>query len=293
MFPVFKKGDKRCVENYRGITSLCSSSKLLEIIICDYLMFKCRNYISFEQHGFVSGRSVTKNLMEFVTSCFNSVSKGFQVDAVYTDLKAAFDRIDHDTALQKFSKLGFSERFCCWFESYLKGRILQVKLGSNFSEEFSNGSGVPQGSNLGPAAFSLFYNDVTILFRGNCKLVYADDFKLFVSVESLADCYVLQSHIAAFAEWCRRNKLTLSVQKCNIISFHHKTSREVFNFEYSISGQVLDRVNSIKDLGVWLDSKLTFRQHQTSVIEKANRQLGFMFKIAREFDDPFCLRSLY
>ena len=31
MFPVFKKGDKLNVENYRGITSLCACSKVLEL----------------------------------------------------------------------------------------------------------------------------------------------------------------------------------------------------------------------------------------------------------------------
>ena len=42
-----------------------------------------------------------------------------------------------------------------------------------------------------------------------------------------------------------------------------------------------------------MDSKLTFRNHQAAVIDKSNRQLGFMFKIANEFDDPLCLRSLF
>lgn len=293
MFPVFKKGEKRRVENYRGITSLCSCSKVLELIMCDYLMFNCRNYITFEQHGFVAGRSVTTNLMEFVTTCFNSMSEGLQVDAVYTDLKAAFDRIDHDIALMKFAKLGFSSRICSWLESYLKGRRLQVKIGSSLSVEFSNWSGVPQGSNLGPIGFALFYNDAGLSLHGNCKLIYADDLKLFTTIESLADCYVLQSHIDAFAEWCRLNRMTLSIEKCMVISFHRKTKRHVFTFDYTLLNQPIQRVDCVKDLGALLDFNLTFRQQQASVIEKANRQLGFMFRATREFDDPACLRTLY
>ena len=87
--------------------------------------------------------------------------------------------------------------------------------------------------------------------------------------------------------------MTLSVDKCVVISFHRKVSREVFNFNYSINGHMLERVYQVKDLGIILDTKLTFRNHQYEINDKANRQLGFMLKIAKEFDDPLCRRSLY
>ena len=81
----------------------------------------------------------------------------------------------------------------------------------SFSNEFTNCSGVPQGSNLGPILFALFFNDVTSLFPGNCKLVYADDLKLFVVVESLANCFALQARLDKFSERCINNHMTLSV----------------------------------------------------------------------------------
>ncbi|XP_055604294.1 uncharacterized protein LOC129752545 [Uranotaenia lowii] len=55
----------------------------------------------------------------------------------------------------------------------------------------------------------------------------------------------------------------------------------------------LDRVFEVDDLGVILDAQLTFDSQRTSVIRKANRQLGFISKVAREFRDPLCLKSLY
>ena len=126
-----------------------------------------------------------------------------------------------------------------------------------------------------------------------CKLSYADDFKIFAAIDNLADCYGLQTRLNKFSDWCVTNRLELSVEKCTTISFHRKTSREVFTFDYSFGNHILERLNVVKDLGVLLDSKLSFRQHQSAVVDKANRQLGFMFRMAREFDDPLCLRSLY
>ncbi|XP_055632829.1 uncharacterized protein LOC129773254 [Toxorhynchites rutilus septentrionalis] len=282
MFPVFKKGEKRSVRNYRGITSLCAGSKLLAIIVSEVIRFSCRSYIAQEQHGFVPGRSVHTNLMEFITFCIDNTGSGNQVDAIYTDLKSAFDRIEHDIALKKFAKLGFSSSLCRWLESYLKDRILQVKVGSSLSNVFVNETGVPQGSNLGPLLFVLFFNDVTVPLDGRCKLVYADDLKIYIVVESLDDHYVVQSLLNKFYDWCKKNRMTISIEKCIVISFHRKLSREIFYFDYRINDQKLERVECVKDLGVLIDSRLTFRNHQSAVIDKANRQLGFMFKIARD-----------
>ena len=101
MCPVFKKGDRQNVINYRGITSLSAFSKLFEIIVSDALLDCAKNYISFDQHGFMPGRSVTTNLLSFTSKCIVSMESKVQVDVIYTDLKAAFDKIDHQILLCK------------------------------------------------------------------------------------------------------------------------------------------------------------------------------------------------
>lgn len=110
MFPVFKSGDKHSVKNYRGITSLSAGSKLFEIVVNKALLDAAKGYISADQHGFVPGRSVVTNLLSFTSSCINNLERKLQVDAVYTDLKAAFDRIDHNILLAKLKRLGATER---------------------------------------------------------------------------------------------------------------------------------------------------------------------------------------
>ena len=97
--------------------------------------------------------------------------------------------------------------------------------------------------------------------------------------------------LSCFADWCSINFMRLSIDKCSIISFHRKTSPIVI--DYTVSGHHLPRVQYVRDLGVILDSELTYRIHYNDIIAKANRQLGFIFKIANEFRDPLCLRSLY
>lgn len=291
MFPIFKKGDRRNVENYREITSLCACSKNFEIIVNDALFASFRNYISVDQHGFYPKRSVSTSLAPFISSCIRVMDAGSQIDAVYTDLKAAFDRVDHNILLGKLDKLGVSDGFICWFKSYLSNRRLSVKIGSDQSNYFTNTSGVPQGSNLGPLLFSIFINDIGLLLPAGCRSFYADDVKIYVIVRCPDDCLRLQHLINIFEDWCSRNFLTLSVNKCHTITFHRKL--KPISFEYTIKQQPLQHVDTVRDLGITLDSSLTFKQHYTDIIAKANRQLGFMFKISDEFRDPACLKALY
>lgn len=125
LVPVHKKGEKRNVINYRGITSLSAASKLFEMIVSDVILAQAKGYISIDQHGFMPGRSVTTNLLDFSTTCFEQLENGAQVDVIYTDLKAAFDTINHDILLAKISKLGASNRLSSWLLSYLTGRTLR------------------------------------------------------------------------------------------------------------------------------------------------------------------------
>lgn len=90
-FKFTKKGDKRDVKNYRGITNLSAASKLFEMIISHVILEQAKCYISADQHGFMPGRSVTTNLLDFTTTCFEQLENGAQIDVIYTDLKAAFD----------------------------------------------------------------------------------------------------------------------------------------------------------------------------------------------------------
>ncbi|XP_055614779.1 uncharacterized protein LOC129761101 [Toxorhynchites rutilus septentrionalis] len=78
----------------------------------------------------------------------------------------------------------------------------------------------------------------------------------------------------------------LNPSKCSVISFSRKRSSIIF--EYKLHGVKLDRVSTIKDLGVMLDSKLTFRDHVSYIIAKASRTLGFIFRVTKRFKDVHC-----
>lgn len=254
------------------------------------MLFHCKHYISEDQHGFVSGRSTTTNLLCLTSHIADSFAGRAQTDVIYTDLTAAFDKINHAITVAKLERLGVGGLMLRWFSSYLTDRRLTVELAGFSSESFTATSGVPQGSHLGPLIFLLYFNDVNTVIKGP-RLSYADDLKLFLRVRTIADAVALQHDLDVFVVWCDMNRLTVNPEKCSIISFSRKLQPILFC--YQLKGKVLQRVEDVKDLGVILDAQLTFKHHLSYVIEKASRTLGFIFRIAKDFTDPYCLKSLY
>ena len=172
MFPVHKKGDKRNIDNYRGISALCAVSKLFELVVMEPIFSYCKPLISDTQHGFMPKRSTTTNLLTFTSYAMDVMSKGFQTDAVYTDLSAAFDKINRDIAIAKLDRMGSGGNILRWLQSYLADRRIAVKIEDNRSKKFHAASGIP--SHLGPLIFLLYFNDVNCVLNGP-RLSFADD----------------------------------------------------------------------------------------------------------------------
>ena len=109
-----------------------------------------------------------------------SIDQGQAVALVLLDLSTAFDTIDHDVLFCRLEKLFcLSENVLDWFTSYLKERSQPASIQDVLS------LGVPQGSVLGPALFTVCTKPLsTIAQRYRVKYhLYADDTQLYVSLD--------------------------------------------------------------------------------------------------------------
>lgn len=257
----------------------------------DKLFFLLKPYINPAQHGFVSGRSTTTNLAVFTRYCINSFEKGDQVDAVYTDLSKAFDKVPHNVLLFKLSKIGLHSNILNWFKSYLMNRTCVVCIDGVFSDKYVPTSGVPQGSVLGPLLFNLFVNDIASCFINARHLMYADDLKIFLAVRSLNDIMLLQEDIDRLGKWSINNGLTINQSKCLHVTFHK--CRNVILSQFKIFDHILESVLEVHDLGVVFDAKFTFTPHLDYIIPKAYSSMYFIRRNTAQFTDPYVKKIIY
>ena len=187
VIPLFKKSDAANASNYRPISLLSSCSKLMESIINDSIVtyLRTNGLIHANQHGFVSKKSTTTQLLECMYEWTMALDQSIPVDIVYIDFAKAFDTVSHSKLIYKLSKSGIQGTLLKWIAAFLSNRKFRVKLNDSFSQFRNVTSGVPQGSIFGPTLFLLYLNDVVSQFSSvQCKM-FADDVKLFVRLNDI------------------------------------------------------------------------------------------------------------
>lgn len=145
VIPLYKKGDKKLVENYRPISLLSVISKILEKIVFQQMFnFLIQNDVLTEcQHGFCKGKSTTSALLQLMTEIYNHINENDKLLILFMDLSKAFDLVDHDLLLGKINNYGLRGLVNDWVQSYLSQRFQIVEVNKKRSTKIPNNIGVP------------------------------------------------------------------------------------------------------------------------------------------------------
>ena len=110
--PIFKKGTKTAIGNYRPVSLTCISCKIMESLVKDDIMSHlARNKLVItSQHGFMKGKSTTTSLLEFLDKVSAATDKGISTDVIYLDFDKSFDKVPTERLLKKVSEHGIGEK---------------------------------------------------------------------------------------------------------------------------------------------------------------------------------------
>jgi len=91
--PIYKSGDKTDVTNYRPISILLSTEKVLEEVIKNKMMVFIQKYrlINDQQYGFQTGKNINKLLGDFEGDLYTAKSKRDHSLIIFIEFKKAFD----------------------------------------------------------------------------------------------------------------------------------------------------------------------------------------------------------
>jgi len=140
--------------------------------------------------------------------------------------------------------------------------------------------------------FLIFINDIITSIR-NCKfLLYADDLKVFTSINTYSDCLDLQNDLDKLFNWSQGN-LKFHINKCSVMRFSRKSENNLIVYDYRIGGELLETKKITKDLGIVFDEKLSFVDHVLSTCRSAFSIMGFIRRSSNFLGDIDVIKLLY
>ena len=265
--PLLKKKPSSSIINYRPISLTSSICKVFELILKNALTthFVKNSLLNPDQYGFQKRKSTLLQLLSSTTDWYANLNEKAQTDIIYIDYAKAFDTVSHPKLLMKLERYGVKGSLLLWIKNFLQGRTFRVKIADCDSHYFDVTSGVPQGSILGPFLFLVYVNDASWHMSSSCKL-FADDVKIYRKIsDPIIDFYMLQQDLDSLAQWSNKWQLKISTSKCFLL--HINFLHECF---LKVEGNKITACNTVRDLGVYVNCDLKWREHCKQIVKKAS-----------------------
>jgi len=154
--PIYKKKDKLDCNNYRGVSLLCHSSKIVTSIIMERIKRRTEEILSEEQAGFRASRSTIDQIFTLRQLAEKYVDFSRELFVCYIDFRKAFDSVWRKGLWKVMRRLGYSEKIVRVLESLYRETFSAVRVGADITEWFETIVGVLQGCVLSPLLFNIF-----------------------------------------------------------------------------------------------------------------------------------------
>ena len=159
--------------------------------------------------------------------------------------------------------------------SYLSNRRQRTTISGTTSKSLPVTSGVPQGSILGPLLFLLYEDHLSNAVRTSNIATFADDTKIFRTINSNTDALALQTDLTNFEESSKNVNLKLNASKCKVLRVSRKHNKVIYPYKLSCE-TILTSTDCERDLGVLTSPDLSWLRHIDHQCNKANKILGYV-----------------
>ena len=291
--PVPKVPHPTKLKDLRKICSTSDFSKLFEGIIKQWILEDIQDEIDPSQFGDQKGTGTEHLIVRFTDRILklldSSVGKA-AVIAASADWAEAFDRQCPLRVITKFIKMKLRPSLVTLLISYMSNRRMQVKFRGVVSTIRKLVGGSAQGSLLGGTQYIVGSNDVAEDVDVEDKYRYFDDIEIIdvILLSQLLIDYNFKAHVASdigvnqkflppssynlqgsldnILTWTEDNRMKLINEKSNFIIFTR--NQTPFITRLSLGNSNIERVRSIKLLGVWISEDLSWDLNCQEMLKK-------------------------
>ena len=199
---------------------------------------------------------------------------------VFINLKKAFDSGDYNIPLRKIGYYDIRGIAYEWFCSYLKKRQQFVSIENNMSSVKKILTVVRQGPVLGPLLFLIYRNDLNKTIRFSKTYHFAGNTNIIKSKQLLERLSKLvNKDLSNLSNWLRANKLSLNVERTELVIFGPRKLKMDHNFKFKLEGKRLVPTHSVKYLRVFIDEHLLCYKQIAQIKMRLNRAIGMLSKL--------------
>ena len=264
------------VSSYRPISLLSTLSKLFERTYLKRLipLLEDRKIIPSHQFGFRASHSTIEQVHRVVALIEKTLEKKEFCSTVFLDVAQAFDKVWHLGLLYKIRTLLPYNHFNL-IKSYLQQRKFRVRFNNSYSSYRVIRAGVPQGSVLGPFLYNIFTSDIPKPKKGFIG-TFADDTALAERDKDLATARErLQESLNKTSKWVKDNGTELNASKSVHTVFTYK--RQLTHLPVYLEDEEVPYEKCARYLGIYLDSRLTFKDHIRIKIKELDGKFKKMY----------------
>jgi len=197
------------------------------------------------------------------------------ISTVFLDIKGAFDHVNKNRLLQIMIEMRLPTYLIRWIDSFLSDRKIQLSFDGNRQEMVDIQVGIPQGSPISPILFLIYIRE--LIQDRAFQLSYIDDFCISVtSISIKSNCKKLEEIIKSLISEAEKQNILFDMGKTELIHFYDKKRagiEEPITIMIDNISIIIKPKMLIRWLGIWFDSKLSFKDHIEKRINLANAAL--------------------
>ena len=272
-----KKGDLSKCENWRGITLLSVTSKILTRIMLERLKKSLDKVLRKNQAGFRARRSCTDHIVTLRNIIEQSQEFNTKLYAVFIDFERAFDSLDRNLMWKILETYGIPNKFIKIIKSLYKGYAVHIEHNGKLSEPVEINTGVRQGCILSPTIFLFILDWIMKIAAVNTGITW----KVFQQLEDLdfADDICLLSDIQTKMQ-TKIDKLNNIAAKTglkiNINKTKYLTVNEKRNKSFAVNNQDIEKVDKFTYLGSVISEKGGTEEDINARIGKAQNSFSIL-----------------
>jgi hypothetical protein len=164
IIPLFEKGNREDVNNYRGITLVSCLSKLFISILNNRIISFCesKNVIFDTQFGFMKGRSTVDAAFVLLSIIQHFLNENKRLYAAFIDFKKCFDSIYRNALWLKLYRQGIQGKLLKIIRNMYVNVKSCVKKYNSYSDYFCYALGLRQWEVISHLLFVMFVEDLEL-----------------------------------------------------------------------------------------------------------------------------------